>query len=113
MPEDQPARVEIESDRPLYEGFRTLAEVSFRLPESRTRAKEPYSARREILRVAAVSAVLPYDPERDALVLIRQFRIAAHEAMGLGDMVATIAGYVEADEAPIAAARRELREGNG
>ena len=113
IPQDRPARVEIESDRPLYEGFRTLAEVSFRLPESPTRAGEPYRAKREILRVAAVSAVLPYDPERDALVLIRQFRIAAHEATGLGDMVEVVAGYVEDGEDPIEAARRELREETG
>lgn len=113
IPEDRSARVEIEHDRTLHDGFRTLAEVSFRLPESQTRANEPYSATREILRVAAVTAVLPYDPERDALVLIRQFRIAAHEATGLGDMVEVVAGYVEDNEDPIEAARRELREETG
>ena len=113
IPEDRPARVEVESDRPLYEGFRTLAEVSFRLPESLTRANEPYRAKREILRVAPVTGVLPYDPERDALVLIRQFRIAAHEVTGRGDMVEVVAGYVEDNEDPIEAARRELREETG
>ena len=63
IPEDRPARVEIESDRPLYEGFRTLAEVSFRLPESPTRAEEPYQAKREILRVARALAEVGLDPE--------------------------------------------------
>ena len=113
IPEDRPARVEIEHDRTLHDGFRKLAELSFRLPESRTRVNEPYSATREILRVAPVAAILPYDPEHDSLVLIRQFRIAAHEATGLGDMVEVVAGYVEDNEDPIEAARRELREETG
>jgi ADP-ribose pyrophosphatase len=111
--QDRSAPVDIRAERVLHDGFRTLVEVSFRLPESRTRNGGAYEARREILRVDAVAGVLPYDPERDELVLIRQFRLAAHESTGLGDMVEIVAGYVEAGEDPAEAARRELREEAG
>ena len=111
--EDRSAPVEIQGELSLHEGFRSLVEVSFRLPQSRTRDGRAYEARREILRVDTVAGVLPYDPERDELVLIRQFRLAAHEATGLGDMVEIVAGYVEDGEDPADAARREVREEAG
>ncbi|MGZ9073733.1 MAG: NUDIX domain-containing protein, partial [Rhodoplanes sp.] len=54
--------------------------------------------------------VVAIDLDRDEIVLIRQFRLAAHLRMGRGDLVEIPAGYVNPDEAPAAAAQRECVE---
>jgi len=54
--------------------------------------------------------VLPIDPGRDEVVLLRQFRLAAHLANGRVNLVEIVAGHVEADEQPAEAARRECVE---
>ena len=66
--------------------------------------------RRDVLRVGGVIAVLAVDPQRDTVVLIRQFRVAAHLATGRGEMVEIVAGHVEKGEDEAAAARRECLE---
>lgn len=58
-------------------------------------------------------AVLPYDPVRDSVVLIEQFRAAAHIAGRHPWLIETIAGMVEEGEAPEAVARREALEEAG
>ena len=70
----------------------------------------PVEQQRDILRAGQVVAVLPVDLARDEIVLLRQFRLAAHLANGRGDLVEVVAGRVEADEALIDAARRECGE---
>jgi ADP-ribose pyrophosphatase len=75
------------------------------------RGDEPALAqRRDLLRAGRAVAVLPVDLERAQLVLIRQFRLAAHLATGRGEMVEIVAGRIEADEAAAVAARRECVE---
>ena len=54
--------------------------------------------------------ILPVDLERDEIVLIRQFRLGAHLALGKGDLVEVPAGRVERGEDVADAARRECRE---
>ena len=68
---------------------------------------------REVLVSRHVVAVVPYDPVTDEIVLIRQFRLAAHLRTGLGDMVEVPAGGVDPGEPIEAAARRELLEETG
>ena len=65
---------------------------------------------RDVLRAGKVIAVLPLDIERGEVVMIRQFRPAAHLANGKGDTVEIVAGRVEAGEALAQAARRECQE---
>ncbi len=57
-----------------------------------------------------MAAVLPVDLARDEVVLLRQFRLAAHLANGDGSLVEIVAGHVEANEQPVATARRECVE---
>jgi ADP-ribose pyrophosphatase len=65
---------------------------------------------RDLLRANRVVAVLPVDLARGQIVLIHQFRLAAHLATGRGEMVEIVAGRVEHGEAASAAARRECVE---
>lgn len=64
----------------------------------------------DLLRGGRAVAVIAIDPARDAVVLIRQFRIAAHLATGRGELVEIVAGRVDAGESDETAARRECLE---
>jgi len=68
------------------------------------------SFERDVVRIGRVVVMLPVDLERGEVVLIRQFRLGGHLALGKGDMVEVPAGRVERNEDVMAAARRECRE---
>jgi ADP-ribose pyrophosphatase len=72
--------------------------------------KAPLVQQRDILRGGRVVGVLPIDLSRGEVVLLRQFRLAAHLATGCGDMVEIVAGRLEAEEDPADCARRECVE---
>jgi ADP-ribose pyrophosphatase len=63
-----------------------------------------------VVRVGRVVVILPIDPARGELVLLRQFRIGAHLATGRGELVEVPAGHVEQGEDWETAARRECLE---
>jgi ADP-ribose pyrophosphatase len=65
---------------------------------------------RVVLHVGRVAAVIPVDLARDEVVLLRQFRLAAHLAHGCGEMVEIVAGGVEDGEDIVQAGRRECIE---
>lgn len=68
---------------------------------------------REVFERGHAVGVLPYDPVRDAVVLIEQFRIGAYAA-GRGPwLIEIVAGIIEADEAANDVAHRELHEETG
>jgi ADP-ribose pyrophosphatase len=71
---------------------------------------KPATQTRDVLRGGGVIAVLTVDRARDELVLLRQFRFAAHLATGRGELVEIVAGRVEAGESLAACARRECLE---
>lgn len=69
---------------------------------------------REVFRVGPVAAVLPYDPDRDEIILIEQFRagvMAAGEAYPW--MLEPVTGLMQADETPEDVVRREAMEEAG
>ena len=68
---------------------------------------------RDCVRVGRVVVILPVDLERDEIVLIRQFRLGAHLALGRGDVVEVPAGRAEPGEDVTAAAGRECLEETG
>jgi len=64
----------------------------------------------DIIRRGAAAAVLLYDPGRDSVVLVEQFRLAALFAGRSPWQVEAVAGLVDSDEPPEEVARREARE---
>jgi ADP-ribose pyrophosphatase len=68
---------------------------------------------REVFERGHAAAVLPYDPVRDEVVLIEQFRVGALDAPGGAWLLDIVAGIIEAGEDAEAVARRESVEEAG
>lgn len=68
---------------------------------------------REIFERGHAAAVLPYDPQRDAVVLIEQFRTGALAAGLAPWLIEVVAGIIEPGEAPDDVVRREAVEEAG
>lgn len=66
--------------------------------------------RREVFERGHAVVVLPYDPERDSIVMIEQFRIGAAAAGMPMWQLEVIAGIIDKGETPEEVARREARE---
>jgi len=101
---DAPADVIISERKVVAKGFHSYEHFRFSLATSAA----PQT--RDILRSGSVVAVLPVDLERGEVVLLQQFRLAAHLGNGKGNLIEIVAGYVEANEHPSQAARRECIE---
>ena len=65
---------------------------------------------RDVVRAGKVVALLPLDLERGEIVMIRQFRPAAHLANGKGELTEIVAGRVEPGEQLVETAWRECQE---
>lgn len=104
---DRAADVTVSPPQVLAKGYRSYERyrVTLRAPDNATVQQE-----RDIMRAGKVVAVLPVDLDRGEVVLIRQFRLAAHLADGKGDLTEIVAGGVEEGEHPEDAARRECVE---
>lgn len=59
------------------------------------------------------ACVLPYDPRRDTVVLIEQFRVGALEKSASPWLLELVAGLIEEDERPEQVAHREASEEAG
>lgn len=68
---------------------------------------------REVFARGHAVAVLPYDPVRDEVVLVEQFRAGALEADCDPWLLETVAGIIEDGESAEVVARREAREEAG
>ena len=92
---------------PLSEGFRRYERHHYVMagPDG-----SPRDYDRDVLRAGAVVGVLPIDLARREVVLIRQFRLAAHLATGRGELVELVAGRVDRGESARDCAMRECLE---
>lgn len=98
----------------------SAADVALDGPEDRGGGKYRYeryrmtaggqTVARDVVRVGPVVVVIPVDLERGEVVMLRQFRLGAHLAIGRGEQVELPAGHVEPGEAAVEAARRECLE---
>ncbi len=104
---DSPADVTVSGPDVLAKGYHDLERFAMTL---RSPGHGPISSVRDVLHVGKVAAVLPLDIKRGELVLLRQFRLPAHLATGMGELTEIVAGHVEAGETPAEAALRECVE---
>jgi ADP-ribose pyrophosphatase len=68
---------------------------------------------RELLQKGHAAAVLPYDPGKDSVVLVEQFRIGALENPGGAWLLELVAGFIEDGETAEDVVRREAMEESG
>ena len=106
---DRQVDVEVSGRDVLHQGFLRLSR--YRLRHRRHDGGWSAPLVRERVEGLRAASVLLYDPARDAVVLIEQFRIGALD--GRAWVVETVGGYVPPDESPEAVARREVREETG
>jgi nudix-type nucleoside diphosphatase (YffH/AdpP family) len=99
------AGYQIQQVETLYEGWRKLLKITVRMPDGRTMA-------REVLNSTDAAAVLPYDPVRRTVILIRQFRAPVMHLEGHPYFLEAIAGLLDSD-GPETCARREAMEESG
>lgn len=92
----------------LFKGFFKLSVLNIR--HQLFAGGESPLLRRELLDKGDAVAVLPYDPVRDELLLIEQFRIGALDDTSSPWLIEIIAGYQEPNEEPESVAVREAME---
>lgn len=90
-----------------YDGFFRLDRLSVRFRRYDGGWSE---ITREVLERGYAAGVLLYDPARDKVVLVEQFRAPAVDAPGGPWLIETVAGIIEAGETPEDVARRETAE---
>ncbi|WP_445678598.1 NUDIX domain-containing protein [Radicibacter daui] len=100
----------IVSRDPLHKGFFKLERFVF---EHELFAGGTAQMEREILVRAQAAALLPYDPVRDEVVLIEQFRAGPAAVLDRAWMIEAVAGIIDTHETPDRVARREALEEAG
>lgn len=103
--------VEIIARETLYRGFFSLELYRFR--HRLFNGEMSGEVRREIFERGHAAVLLPYDPQRDEVVLIEQIRIAAFDTSETPWLLEMIAGMIEEGETVEDVARREAEEEAG
>ena len=104
-------RVEIVEKTTPFEGYFQVDR--YRLRHAKFEGGWTDVFQREVFERGHAAAVLPYDPARDCVVLIEQFRIGAYAA-GLDPwLIEVVAGIIGAGETPEEVVRREAVEEAG
>ena len=108
----KPHRVDLQEESRISSGY--LKIDRYRLRHERYVGDWTETLSREVMDRGAVGAVLPFDPFRQEVILIEQFRIGAWAA-GWPEpwLLECVAGVIEKDETPEALAIREAREEAG
>lgn len=106
-----PQDIEIQEREQCFKGFYKVDRLRLRHRQF-AGGMGPLLTRELFVRHDAV-CVLPYDPQRDEVVLIEQFRVGA---MGKTDnpwLIELVAGLIDKDEQPEEVAHREAQEEAG
>lgn len=116
MPNIQPFTqkdIEILNETVLYDGFFQLKKIEFR--HKLFAGGVSGVVTRELLVKGAASAVIAYDPAKDAVVLVEQVRIGAYDPDSTKSpwLLELIAGMVDEGETPENVALRESQEEAG
>lgn len=106
------APADVVDERRPYTNFFSLMETDIRVPRF-AGGHGPVVTRAALIGFDAV-VVLPYDPVRDRVLLIEQYRLGPHFRRDPNCfLIEAPAGGIDAGEAPEAAALRELQEEAG
>ncbi|MDH6272646.1 hypothetical protein M2311_002725 [Rhizobium leguminosarum] len=103
------SRVKIASEETLSNGWTRLSSY---LLDYIDRKGATQRLKREIYHRTPAACILLYDPKRDLVVLVRQFRLAVHLNGDPAWMIEVPAGLLD-DDHPEAAIRREAMEETG
>lgn len=103
--------VEIVEKQECYRGFFRLEK--YRLRHRLYNGEMSHTISRELLERGDAAALLPYDPLRDEVVLLEQFRIGALQDKGGAWLPEIVAGMIGPGETPEQVARREATEEAG
>ncbi|EGP04790.1 hypothetical protein AAUPMG_06257 [Pasteurella multocida subsp. multocida str. Anand1_goat] len=105
--------IDILKEETLYQGFFQLKKIQFKHKLFAGGYSEVVT--RELLVKGAASAVIAYDPIKDAVVLVEQVRIGAYQPDSAQSpwLLELIAGMVEEGEKPEEVALRESEEEAG
>ncbi|PIJ49479.1 ADP-ribose diphosphatase [Erwinia sp. OLTSP20] len=103
--------VEIIAREPLYQGFFSL--VRYRFRHRRFDGSMSTEVQREIFERGHAAVLLPYDAQRDQVVLIEQIRIASFDSSPTPWLLELVAGIIEPGESVEDVVRREAREEAG
>jgi len=104
-------RVEVTEQTAVFSGYFRVDR--YRLRHRRFDGGWTGEMTREVFERGHAAAVLPYDPARDVVVLIEQFRIGALAAGLEPWLIETVAGIIEPGETAEDVVRREAREEAG
>lgn len=107
----QPHPVELIRQKPVFRGHLKVDELHLRHALFAGGMSDEIS--REVIWRRDAVTVLPYDPKRDEVVLIEQFRAAAFFNNDNAWMVEVVAGLIEDGEDCEDVCRRELKEESG
>lgn len=105
------AEVEIVKKEAKYEGFFRMEKYALR--HRLYNGGMSKTIERELFERGHAAAVLLYDPQRDAVVILEQFRIGALEVEGGPWLLEIVAGIIEPGESPEEVVRREAMEEAG
>jgi ADP-ribose pyrophosphatase len=108
---DRDRDVALESRETAYQGYFRVDR--YRLRHRRFDGTWSRTLTREVFERGHAAGVLPYDPERDVVVLIEQFRMGPYAHGGSPWQVEVIAGIIHAGETAEQVARREALEEAG
>src|SRR5690349_456690 len=111
MPEPAHETAELVRHEVAYQGYFKVGRYFFR--HSLHRGGQSGVISREVFERGQAGAVLPYDPARDEVVLIRQFRAGSYVAGHHPFTWETVAGSIEDCETADTMIRREAVEEAG
>lgn len=109
MSEFGKAKAEIVSEKTLADQWTRLSSYDLDYTDSRG---EKHRLKREIYHRTPAACILLYDPARETIVLVRQYRLPSQLAGLPAWMIEVPAGLLDGDE-PEAAIRREAMEETG
>lgn len=108
---EAPGNVEIAESETVFQGY-------FRVDRYTLRHRQhdggwSGTMTREVFERGHAVAIIPYDPWRDRVLLVEQFRIAALAAAKSAWQMEVVAGVIDKGQTPEAVAHREMREESG